>query len=129
MTDVAQSLENLARLRMHGFGLSIDDYGTGFSNMQQMTRIAFSELKIDQSFVRGCTDNKDLCVVVRSSIEMAHRLKIKCIAEGVETQEDWDALKGMKCDAAQGYFIAKPMSLASLLAFCSAHSPDVLFAA
>jgi len=129
MTDVAQSLENLARLKMHGFGLSIDDYGTGFSNMQQMTRIAFSELKIDQSFVKGCADNKNLCVVVRSSIEMAHKLKIECTAEGVETREDWDTLKGMECDTAQGYFIAKPMSLASLLAFCATHTPDVLFAA
>ncbi len=128
-TNVAQSLENLARLRMHGFTLSIDDYGTGFSNMQQITRIAFSELKIDQSFVRGCSDNKDLCVIIKSSIEMAHRLKMECIAEGVETRLEWDALKGMKCDTAQGYFIAKPMSLTSFLEFCSTHSPKALLAA
>jgi EAL domain-containing protein (putative c-di-GMP-specific phosphodiesterase class I)/FixJ family two-component response regulator len=121
MTNIAQSLENLARLKMHGFGLSIDDYGTGFSNMQQMTRVSFNELKIDQSFVKGCADNKELCVVVKSSIEMAHKLNLECIAEGVETQQDWDALKEMECDAAQGYFIAKPMNLPSFIEFCSAH--------
>ena len=118
MTEVAASLETLARLRMRGFGLSIDDFGTGASNIQQMTRVAFSELKIDQSFVRNCADNPALAVVVKTSIEMAHQLKIKCTGEGVETQKDWDALKAMECDTAQGYFIARPMDLASFMEFC-----------
>jgi len=118
MIDVAHSLENLARLKMHGFSLSIDDYGTGFSNMQQITRVAFSELKIDQTFVKNCTENDQLCVMLRSSIEMAHKLKMECTAEGVETKQDWDTLKAMNCDTAQGYFIAKPMDLASFFEFC-----------
>ncbi|MGR9087251.1 MAG: EAL domain-containing response regulator [Gammaproteobacteria bacterium] len=118
MTDVAHTLENLARLRMHGFGLSIDDYGTGYSSMQQIARIAFSELKIDQSFVKNFSDNGPLRIIVQSSIDMAHKLRIKCIAEGVETEQDWNALKSMGCDSAQGYFIAKPMNLDSLLEFC-----------
>ncbi|MCE9508099.1 MAG: EAL domain-containing response regulator [Alphaproteobacteria bacterium] len=128
MTNVAPALENLARLRMHGFGLSIDDYGTGSSSLQQITRIAFSELKIDRSFVNDCSNNRELSVVVRSSIEMAHKLKIKCIAEGVETRQDWETLKGMDCDTAQGYFIAKPMNLASFLEFCAGYSPEALLA-
>lgn len=118
MTDVAHALENLARLRMRGFGLSIDDYGTGYSSMQQISRIAFSELKIDQTFVRGFAENEPLRIMVQSSIDLAHKLRIKCIAEGVETERDWNALKSMRCDLAQGYFIAKPMSLMSLLDFC-----------
>ncbi len=77
MTDVAHSLENLARLSMNGFGLSIDDYGTGYSSMQQLTRIPFSELKIDQSFVKDFADNEALRIVVESSIDMAHKLKVK----------------------------------------------------
>jgi len=119
MTDVAHALENLARLSMNGFGLSIDDYGTGYSSMQQLTRIPFSELKIDQSFVKDIADNQALRIVVESSIDMAHKLKVKSVAEGVETQQDWDILKRMGCDTAQGYFIAKPMDLASFIGFCA----------
>ncbi|HEU0186764.1 MAG TPA: EAL domain-containing response regulator [Gallionellaceae bacterium] len=122
MTDVASALENLARLRMRGFGLSIDDYGTGYASMQQITRIAFTELKIDRSFVKDFATNHALHIVVRSSIRMAHRLRIKSVAEGVETQQDWDTLKGMGCDTAQGYLIARPMDLAALHEFCSGYS-------
>ncbi|MBI5889491.1 MAG: EAL domain-containing protein [Nitrosomonadales bacterium] len=110
MTNVAPALENLARLCMNGFSLSIDDYGTGYSSMQQLTRIAFRELKIDQSFVKDCADNEALRIVIESSIDMAHKLQVKSVAEGVETQQDWDTLKSMGCDTVQGYFIAKPMN-------------------
>ena len=121
MTDVAHALENLARLRMRGFGLSIDDYGTGYASMQQLTRIAFSELKIDQSFVKDFATNPALRIVVESSIDMAHKLRVESVAEGVETQQDWDTLKSMGCDTAQGYFIAKPMTLASFIEFCAGY--------
>lgn len=123
MTDVAHALENLARLCIRGFTLSIDDYGTGYSSMQQLTRIAFGELKIDQSFVKDVADNEALRIVVESSINMAHKLQIKSIAEGVETQQDWDMLKNMGCDTAQGYFIAPPMNLASFIEFCARYKP------
>lgn len=123
MTDVAHALENLARLRMRGFGLSIDDYGTGYSSMQQLTRVAFSELKIDQSFVKDFADNPALRIVVQSSIDMAHKLQVKSVAEGVETQQDWDTLKSMGCDTAQGYFIAKPMNLAAFIEFSAGYIP------
>ena len=118
ITDVAPALENLARLRMHGFGLSIDDYGTGYSSMQQLARIAFSELKIDKSFVKDFAKYHALRIIVESSVEMASKLQVKSVAEGVETQEDWDALKNIGCDIAQGYFIAKPMDLDSFIEFC-----------
>jgi EAL domain-containing protein (putative c-di-GMP-specific phosphodiesterase class I)/DNA-binding NarL/FixJ family response regulator len=109
MTDVGCALENLARLCMHGFTLSIDDYGTGSSSLQQLTRIAFGELKIDQSFITDFAENKALRIVVESSIDMAHKLQVKSVAEGVESQQDWEALKSVGCDTVQGYFIAKPM--------------------
>lgn len=122
MTDVAPALENLARLRMRGFGLSIDDYGTGYASMQQLTRIAFSELKIDQSFVKDFAANQALRIVVESSIGMAYKLGVKSVAEGVETQQDWNTLKSMGCDTAQGYLIARPMNLAAFHEFCSGYS-------
>ncbi len=121
MTDVAPALENLTRLRMHGFGLSIDDYGTGFSSMQQLTRVPFTELKIDQSFVRGFSANSRLRPIVESSVEMARRLNIKSVAEGAESQEDWDALKAIGCDLVQGYFVARPLDEASFVKFCAEH--------
>jgi EAL domain-containing protein (putative c-di-GMP-specific phosphodiesterase class I)/DNA-binding response OmpR family regulator len=113
MTDSGHALENLTRLCMHGFVLSIDDYGTGYSSMQQLTRIAFGELKIDQSFVKDCAQNPSLRIVVQSSIDMAHKLQINSVAEGVESQQDWDMLQHMGCDAAQGYFIAEPLAKAA----------------
>jgi EAL domain-containing protein (putative c-di-GMP-specific phosphodiesterase class I) len=122
MTEVAPALENLARLRMRGFGLSVDDYGTGFSSLRQLTRVPFTELKIDQGFVTGCAANASSRAIVESSVEMARRLEIKSVAEGVETQADWDVLQAAGCDVAQGYFIAKPMQESSFLAFCTTES-------
>jgi EAL domain-containing protein (putative c-di-GMP-specific phosphodiesterase class I)/FixJ family two-component response regulator len=115
MTDVARALENLARLRLKGFGLSIDDYGTGYSSMQQLARIPFTELKIDQSFVTGVAAHPQRGVMLESSIDMAHKLGLKVVAEGVETRADWNQLKRIGCSLAQGYFIAKPMPAAEFV--------------
>ncbi len=117
MTDAPIALENLARLYMNGFTLSIDDYGTGYSNLQQLTRIAFGELKIDQSFVQGVTNNEATMIVVASNIDMAHKLNIKSVAEGVETEQDWEKLRELQCDIGQGYYIAKPMSVEEFFGF------------
>ncbi|PSJ16012.1 EAL domain-containing response regulator [Nitrosomonas supralitoralis] len=118
MTGAAHALENLTRLCMNGFKLSIDDYGTGYSSLQQLTRIAFSELKIDQSFIQDSVNNEAARIVIKSSIDMARELKVQSVAEGVETQQDWDMLKDMGCNTAQGYFIAKPMNLPSFIDYC-----------
>lgn len=120
MTDMARVLENLARLRIKGFGLSIDDYGTGYSSLQQLSRIPFTELKIDQSFVMNAIE-KDACrVILESSLDIAKKLGLKAVAEGVETQADWELLKGLGCDVAQGYFIARPMEAAKIAAWTAA---------
>ena len=122
MTEVAPALENLARLRMRGFGLSIDDYGTGFSSLQQLMRIPYTELKIDQSFVIGCAANPSSRIIVESSVDMARRLGIKSVAEGVETQADCEVLRAVGCDVVQGYFIARPMEEQLFMEFCAAGS-------
>jgi EAL domain-containing protein (putative c-di-GMP-specific phosphodiesterase class I)/FixJ family two-component response regulator len=119
MTEVATALENLARLRMRGFGLSIDDYGTGYSSMQQIMRIAFSELKIDQSFVKNFSESNASQIIADSSIELAHRLQMYSTAEGIETCQDLEMLASMGCDLGQGYFIARPMNVDSLIKFCA----------
>lgn len=119
MTEVAPALENLARLRMRGFGLSIDDYGSGFSNLRKLTQVPFTELKIDESFVSGCAADPSLRAIVESSVEMARRLEIVSVAEGVETEADWEALRTTGCNVAQGFFMGKPMPGRSFLAFCT----------
>lgn len=121
MTEVAPALENLARLRMRGFGLSIDDYGTGFSTLRQLTRVPFTELKIDRSFVTGCGGSSLSRALVDSSVEMTRRLEIESVAEGVETQADWNVVRSVGCDAAQGYFFAPAMEAQSFLAYCRSH--------
>jgi EAL domain-containing protein (putative c-di-GMP-specific phosphodiesterase class I)/DNA-binding NarL/FixJ family response regulator len=108
-TNVGAALENLTRLRMRGFGLSIDDFGTGYSSMQQLTRIPFTELKIDRSFVNNAVTREPARVMLTSSLNIARQLHLKAVAEGVETQQEWDMLRELGCDLAQGYFIAKPM--------------------
>jgi EAL domain-containing protein (putative c-di-GMP-specific phosphodiesterase class I)/ActR/RegA family two-component response regulator len=109
MTNVGPSLENLARLRVKGFGLSIDDYGTGYSSMQQLARIPFTELKLDQGFVGNCATHAQHRAIVESSLDMARRLRLKTVAEGVETQAGWDLLRELGCELGQGYFISRPL--------------------
>lgn len=102
-------LERLLRLRMQGFGLAIDDYGTGSSNLQLLARIPFSELKIDRSFVDGASKKHALGTVLRSCLGLASSLERRSVAVGVETKADWDFLLGLGCTYAQGYYIARPM--------------------
>lgn len=113
--NMGPALENLARLRMKGFTLAIDDYGTGYASLEQLTRIPFSELKIDQSFVRQADRQESAKVILESSIDLARRLGIMAVAEGVETQAQWDLLCELRCDAAQGYFIGRPLPIADFL--------------
>jgi len=114
MTHLARALENLARLRIKGFGLSIDDYGTGYSSMQHLLHIPFTELKIDQSFVVNAIEKDSCRVFLESSLDIARKLGLKAVAEGVETRAVWDLLRSLGCDVAQGYFIARPMEAAQI---------------
>ena len=116
-TEIGHSLETLSRLRMKGFGLSIDDYGTGYSSLQQLARIAFTEIKLDQSFIRGAATQQAARTILESSIDMAKKLGILTVAEGIETEEDWDLLRELGCDLAQGYLIAKPAESGEFMAW------------
>ncbi|MFT4172003.1 MAG: EAL domain-containing response regulator [Rhodocyclaceae bacterium] len=109
MMEDAAAMGTLLRLRLRGFGLSIDDYGTGFSSMQQLSRLPFSELKIDRSFVTGATTRPRMRTMLESALDMGRRLGLRTVAEGIETREDWLLARELGCDEAQGYYIAKPM--------------------
>jgi EAL domain-containing protein (putative c-di-GMP-specific phosphodiesterase class I) len=104
------SLGVLARLRLKGFGLSIDDYGTGFSSMQQLARIPFTELKIDKTFVHDACGKRNLRIILQSALDMSRRLNLVTVAEGIETLADWQLLQEYGCSMGQGYLIATPMA-------------------
>ena len=83
MTNVAKYMDILARLKMKGFGLSIDDFGTGFSSLQQLVRVPFTELKVDQAFIRKLDTDKDCRTIAEISILLAHKLGMRVVAEGI----------------------------------------------
>lgn len=105
----APVLDILARLRLRGVNLSIDDFGTGFSMMHQLKRIPANEIKIDKEFIGAMTHEHSAEVIVRKTIEIGHELRMKVVAEGVETPEQFQLLKKLNCDVAQGYLFARPM--------------------
>jgi len=110
MRQLAQSLTNLGRLRLMGFGLAMDDFGIGYSSMQQFARCPFTEVKIDRAFVNGAAQWPNRHVVLKSALELGQRLGVATVAEGVETEEDWKLLRDLGCDMAQGYLLARPMA-------------------
>jgi EAL domain-containing protein (putative c-di-GMP-specific phosphodiesterase class I) len=119
-------LEVLTRLRLKGFKLAIDDFGTGYSSLLQLHRLPFSELKIDQSFVRMMLRSKEARVIVGAVISLAHALNLELIAEGVETAELMNQLADLGCETGQGYHFAKPMPAGQVTAWLEQHSPPAL---
>ena len=109
MADILKPLEILTRLRMKGVGLSIDDYGTGASSMQHLKRIPFTELKIDREFVDGAPHDDEARAMLISSVGLGKGLGLTTVAEGVETQDEWDLIAELGVDVVQGYFVAKLM--------------------
>ncbi len=112
--------ENLLRLRMAGCRLSIDDFGTGASNIQRLLEMPFSELKIPAEFVRGMADDRRKSAVVAGAMFMAKKMDLDVVVEGVESEEDYKALRGLGQPSVQGYYIAPPMAQAALLQWIDA---------
>lgn len=109
MERLAEPLEVLTRLRMKGVHLSIDDFGTGFSSMEQLKRLPFTELKLDRAFVAGASRDPSTRAMLESTLELARKLEVEFVAEGVETEADWKLLELLSVDTAQGYYVASPM--------------------
>lgn len=119
MSDAARGLGLLARLRLKGFGLSIDDFGTGYSSLAQLSQIPFTELKIDKDFVFGAHAQPRKRAVVEASLDLARKLGLTAVAEGVESIEDWQMLAELGCDIAQGWLIGRPVPGSELQAAIS----------
>ncbi len=114
LQDAEATLDTVHRLKALGVKLSVDDFGTGYSSLAYLKRFAVDKLKIDQSFVRDLVTDPDDAAIVRAIIQMAHSLKLKTIAEGVETEELCNLLQLFRCDEIQGYWLARPMPAAEL---------------
>jgi EAL domain-containing protein (putative c-di-GMP-specific phosphodiesterase class I) len=109
--DFNAVMGSLARLRLKGFGLSMDDYGTGYSSLVHLVRLPFGEVKIDRSFVSEIGSLRDAEIVVRSTISMAHSMGLVVCAEGVETEDTIRFLGEASCDTMQGHKIAQAMPI------------------
>jgi EAL domain-containing protein (putative c-di-GMP-specific phosphodiesterase class I)/AmiR/NasT family two-component response regulator len=115
MRQLSQALTNMGRLRLAGYGLAMDDFGIGYSSMQQFARCPFTELKIDRAFVNGAAQWPNRHMVLKSALDLGQSLGVATVAEGVETVEDWKLLRDLGCDMAQGYLLAKPMPAEELV--------------
>jgi EAL domain-containing protein (putative c-di-GMP-specific phosphodiesterase class I) len=117
MADPEVAIPALERLRDMGIRLSVDDYGTGRSTMTYLKRLPAHEVKIDKSFVQGIGVNRSDLILVRSTIDMAHELGFKVVAEGVEDAACLATLGELGCDVVQGWHTGRPMPAEDYIRF------------
>ncbi len=110
MSDPQLAARNMQLLRIAGVRFAIDDFGTGHSSLSQLSLLPVDELKIDRSFVQDARDGTDAATIIRSTIELAHSMGLRVVAEGVEGPEAWNLLRRLGCDYAQGYLISRPLA-------------------
>jgi EAL domain-containing protein (putative c-di-GMP-specific phosphodiesterase class I) len=110
MSDPKVTMDILTRLRLKNFGLSVDDFGTGFSSLVQLYQMPFNELKIDSSFVKEMVSDAEAQTIVETLVVMAKKLGLQVCAEGVETAEALSLLGEMNCDSIQGFLISPAVS-------------------
>jgi len=114
MSNTDQSIEVLQQLKSLGIRISIDDFGTGYSSLAYLRRLPLDAVKIDRTFIRDITTDDDAASITLAIIGMAQRLNLKVVAEGVETGEQLEFLRAHGCDEAQGYYLARPMTMEQL---------------
>ncbi len=109
MEDVKHNIASLQAIRAMGMSIAIDDFGTGFSSLAYLAKLPVDTLKIDRSFVTDMTAGPDGMALVSTIINLAHSLKLKVVAEGVETEEQSRLLRMLACDEMQGFLFSKPV--------------------
>ncbi len=109
MVDPTGAVDILTRLDALGVRVAIDDFGTGYSSLAYLTRLPIDEIKIDRSFVTDMTRDDDDATIVASTIELGHSLGLRCVAEGVESGETWQALAALGCDVIQGFYVSRAL--------------------
>jgi diguanylate cyclase (GGDEF)-like protein len=124
MDDAEASIETLSRLKDMGVRLSIDDFGTGYSSLSYLNRLPIDVLKIDKSFIRGSRHHDDNHAIARTVAALAHALGLETVAEGVETKEQLELVREIRCERAQGYLFARPLEARALAAFDAGGVPE-----
>jgi diguanylate cyclase (GGDEF)-like protein/PAS domain S-box-containing protein len=114
-----QVTDRLLALRGSGMQISLDDFGTGYSSLSYLLKMDIDYIKIDQSFVKNLSINSEDMILCEAMIVMAHKLGIKVVAEGIETQQQLDILTAAGCDFGQGYLLSKPLSSKAFERFCN----------
>ncbi len=114
LRNLTVALDILTRLRLKGFGMSIDDFGTGSATLQQLRQLPITELKIDQSFVADLWNGQKDRIIVESTIALAQKLGLRTVAEGIEHLETAELLKNLGVNIGQGYALGKPMSIENI---------------
>jgi EAL domain-containing protein (putative c-di-GMP-specific phosphodiesterase class I) len=117
MRDPVLAARNMQLLQVSGVRFSIDDFGTGYSSLSHLSRLPFDELKIDRSLLAHAHERKEDATIVASTIELAHSMRLRVVAEGVETAESWNLLRKLGCDFAQGYLVSPPIAADQIPAF------------
>ena len=110
-------MDTLTRFRIKGIGLAIDDFGTGYSTLMQLRHLPFTEVKIDQAFVRDVDRSRDCRLIIQTIVDLAHGLGLTATAEGVETVEQLRIVHELGCDLVQGYLISRPIEAENLKAW------------
>ena len=129
MQHTETTIEMLNQLRKIGVRIAIDDFGTGFSSLGYLRSFPISKLKIDRSFIRDLPDDADALAIVRAVVGLANSLGIVSTAEGVETEEQYEALRDLGCSEMQGFLLARPCPLNEIRRFFPATSDRVVSAA
>jgi EAL domain-containing protein (putative c-di-GMP-specific phosphodiesterase class I) len=114
--DLQLTIDVLQQLRTRGLKVSLDDFGTGHSSLAALKHLPLDHLKVDRSFIKDLTVDSIDAGIVRTIINLGHELKLNVIAEGVETIEQLDFLRSVKCDGVQGFFFSKPLPAQDLAA-------------
>jgi EAL domain-containing protein (putative c-di-GMP-specific phosphodiesterase class I) len=128
MRNLEQSIETLTQLRAVGMQVAVDDFGVGYSSLNQLTRLPASSMKIDRSFIMNLPDDEDSGSITEAIIAMAKRLKLRVIAEGVETGAQLEFLRANRCEAYQGYLFSRPVTAPEATAMLKAESAAVVVA-
>jgi len=127
MRDTEAMVRNLHQLKLLGVRLALDDFGTGYSSLSYLKRFPIDVIKIDQSFTFEVCSDDGAASITRAIIAMAHSLKLKTVAEGVETAEQLEFLSALGCDCMQGHYLERPMPVAQMTSFLDRTQPQLNF--
>lgn len=114
LDNIERSIEKIEHMKAQGFSIALDDFGTGFASLHYLTVFPLDTIKVDRAFVENIIEDKRQYAIARSIINLAHDLDLEVVAEGIETMEQYEILRELGCDIAQGYLFSRPVSASEI---------------